>query len=96
MRASTSRLRLTQRSRLSWTSWRLRRATRAQARAEQRLVLLQLETDHQLLRLKELEQERLSLLHRQAEMAEARSFREQTLPALPPSPRAELDRLLGL
>lgn len=95
-RSSTWVLAATQRSRLSWTSWSLTRALRAEKRAQARLLLLQLEMDHQLLRQKELEQRRLQLLHRQAEMAEARSFRTSPLLPAPPSQRQEMDRLLGL
>lgn len=96
IRASTWLLAATQRSRLSWTSWSLKRTRRRETRASQRLLLLQLETDHQLLRGKELQQQRLQLEHRQRELAEARSFRRGTLPLPPSSPRQELDQLLGL
>lgn len=82
-----------QRSRRSWTSWSLTRAAKAEQRAQKRLLLLQLETDQQHLRIKELQQRELSLLHRQRELAEARSFR---LESRPPSPRQQMDQLLGL
>jgi len=89
-----------QRSRRSWTSWSLTRSRKAGSRAQQRLLLLQLETDHQHLLIKELGQRQLQLLHRQQELREATSFRleVQAHPEqLPPSsPRQELDRLLGL
>ena len=51
-------------------------------------MLLQLEMDHQLLRLKELEQQKLSLVHRQQEMQEALDFRRGVL--LLPAPKPEL------
>lgn len=99
-RSSTWRLAATQRFRLSWTRWSLTRTQRLQARAERRLILLRLETDHQLLVTKELELQRRGLEHRQQELAEARDFRLGILPTPaplpPPSPRQELDRLLGL
>ena len=49
--------------------------------AQERLTLLRMETDSQLLRLKELEQRREQLEHRQQEMAESREYRtRQQLP----------------
>ena len=68
-------------------------------RAQERLTLLQLEMDHQLLRLKELEQQQLSLTHRQREMQEALDFRRGVLPLPAPKPEvrepASLQALLG-
>ena len=99
MRASSSRLTVMQRSRASWTRWRLTWTRRRRARAQERLTLLQLEMDHQLLRLKELEQQKLSLVYRQQEMQEALDFRRGVLPL--PTPRPEgleatsLQALLG-
>ena len=99
MRASSSRLTVMQRFRASWTRWLLTRTQRRQERAKERLTLLQLEMDHQLLRLKELEQQKLSLVHRQQEMQEALDFRRGVLPLPAPKPEGleptNLQALLG-
>ena len=99
MRASSSRLTVMQRSRASWTRWRLTWTRRRLERAQERLTLLQLEMDHQLLRLKELEQQQLSLTHRQQEMQEALDFRRGVLPLPAPKPgvleSTDLRTLLG-
>ena len=99
MRASSSRLTVMQRSRASWTRWRLTWTRRRLTRAQERLTLLQLEMDHQLLRLKELEQQKLSLVHRQQEMQEALDFRRGVLPLPAPKPEVleptDLRTLLG-
>lgn len=85
----TSRVRIpafllttTQRFRSSWTRWRLKRVSKKRQRAMHRLTLLQLETDHQHLRLKELGQQKLQLEHRLREMQEATEFRLQPPPSL--------------
>lgn len=69
-------LRATQRSARSWTRWRQKRTRSRLMRAERRLLLLQLETDRQLLLVKELHQQEQQLTHRQQELAESRQFRE--------------------
>ena len=99
MRASSSRLTVMQRSRASWTRWRLTWTRRRLERAQERLTLLQLEMDHQLLRLKELEQKGFSLEHRLAEMEESHRYRVRGVLANPTAELEEtpdLDRLLGL
>lgn len=96
LRWPTFLLTATQRSRRSWTSWSLTRTMRRTARAERRLRALQLETDHQLLRLKELEQRRTQLLHRQLEMREAQEFRQGTWELTAPTSPTELQALLGV
>lgn len=78
----------TQRFRSSWTRWRLKRVSKKRVRAMHRLTLLQLETDHQHLRLKELGQQRHQLEHRLQEMQEATEFRLQ-------QPEQSLRNLLG-
>lgn len=90
-RRSTARLRplpsyrltVTQRLRNSWVSWSLSRTAKRTARATSRLVLLQQETDHQLLLLKELEQETRRLQHRQQEMTASAEWHSagQVIPA---------------
>ena len=73
---SSFRLRLTLRFRRSWTSWRLRRATRRLPRLQRRLALLQRQTDSQLLRLKQTEQLSLALLQVLQELADSQLYRE--------------------
>lgn len=63
-----------QRFRRSWTSWSLKRMARKQQKAQRRLELLQLETTHQLLRVKELSQAQVQLEHRQRELTEAEQW----------------------
>lgn len=94
---------MTRRLRASWTSWSLTRTRRREARALQRLLLLQTSLDSQHLLVKELRQREQLLLHRQQEMAESLSYHlQQALPLLPASPSSplpsstELDRVLGL
>jgi hypothetical protein len=60
--------------RRSWTSWRLNRLKKRQARAAQRVLLLQLELESQLLRCKELDQLEQQLQHRQQETVESEAF----------------------
>lgn len=80
-RASRWWLAVRQRSATSWTSWSLKRTLRKQKRAEIRLQLLQLETDSQLLRVKELSQRQTQLEHRRQEQLESREYRlHQQLP----------------
>lgn len=73
-----------QRSRRSWTRWRLRQTSRKTRRAQRRLLLLQLQTDSQLLLVKELLQQQAQLRHRQLEMQESRLWHQEHLPQLPP------------
>ena len=75
MRAPSFLLTLSQRSRRSWTSWRLKRTFKQATRTALRLQLLRQEMDHQLLRLKELEQLEGSLQHRQRELLESQQYR---------------------
>lgn len=74
-RASSSLMTLRRRVWRSWSSWRLRRATRRLAKREQHLLLLRLETDRALLMLKEAEQQVAMLSHRLQETAESELFR---------------------
>lgn len=71
-----------QRLRRSWIRLRLTSLRQKQRKAAQRALLLQLETSHQHLRVKELGQLMQQLEHRQQEMAEA----EQWAVAKRPSP----------
>ena len=64
-----------QRSQIWWTCWSQTRIERKQKRAQKRLLLLQLETDHQLLLVKELSQRQQQLEHRQQELQESRAYR---------------------
>jgi hypothetical protein len=66
----------------SWTRWRSSRILRQQAKAEKRLILLQVETDRQLLRVKELRQLQESLQHRQQELASSESWHRMQARAL--------------
>ena len=70
--------------RQSWVRWKLNRIPRRLAKAERRLTLLQAETDHQLLLLKELRQQEASLLHRQQEQTESLQWHRQQLEAETP------------
>jgi len=74
---STFLVEVRQRLRISWTSSSLRRNSRTLARAEKRLALLALETDLQHLRVKELQEVRQVLLHRQEETQAATEYRLQ-------------------
>ena len=74
-RLSLSRLTVTQRLRSSWTSSSLKRVAKRRAKAEQRLLLLKVELDYQLLHLKELQQQQEQLEHRQQERLESMEFR---------------------
>lgn len=71
-------------------------------RAEARLILLQLEQDSQLLRIKELQHRSLALTHREQEAQDSLRFRTQVLPPVPQNlpPLAEQQetaaRLLGI
>lgn len=87
--------------RRSWVRLSVRATARRVRRAQRRLSLVQMEQDSLLLRLKELEQRRLSLLHRQEEMEASRSFRTPTPPTSPTtveteSPTPTLDETLLL
>ena len=79
-RVSSSRMTVTQRFRRSWESWSLTRTRKRQAKAERRLQLLQLETTHQLLLLKELEAETRRLEHRQREIQQAAEWYQNPQP----------------
>lgn len=104
-KSSSFRLRVTQRLRRSWTRSRLRRTERQLLRANQRLLLLQLELDSQHLRVKELTSLSQALTHREQETLESRQFLlEQGLGQLTPfnpAPQVEvltaeqLNQLLG-
>lgn len=95
LRASSFRLTVMQRLRRSWTSWSITRTVKAQARAHRRLELLQLETTHQLLRVKELEQQALRLNHRTAETAEAEQwYRGNPVPQPTVQPQPNLRAIL--
>lgn len=86
LRASSWVLETRQRLARSWTSWCLTRTERKAERAKRRLSLLLLETDRQLLLVKELSQHRQQLEHRQQELQESREYRlrGQLLPPPPP------------
>lgn len=77
LRASAWCLAMRQRLASSWTSWSLRLTAKRALKAERRLTLLQLETDRQLLLVKELSQRQQQLEHRQQELAESRQYRQQ-------------------
>lgn len=68
-------LAMRQRSQIWWTCWSQTRTERKQKRAEKRLLLLQLETDRQLLLVKELSQRQQQLEHRAQELQESRVYR---------------------
>ena len=84
LRVSSSRVIRTRSFRQSWERWRLSRIPKKVAKAETRLILLQAETDHQLLLLKELRQQEASLLHRQQEQMESLQWHRQQLEAETP------------
>ena len=84
-RASSFRLAVTQRLRHSWTTWRLNRTYKRIPREMQRAQLLRAELHRQLLLVKELEQVRVMLQHRLAELPEP----TEPEPELPPMPPAE-------
>lgn len=92
---------MTQRSRRSWALWRLRRIPKQLAREERRLLLLRVETDSQLLRVKELLLLQASLEHRELEQQQSLAWHqpEMLLLAAPPPPepslREKLDQVLG-
>lgn len=92
---------MTQRLRHSWTLSRQRRTQRRLIKAEERLLLLQLELDSQHLRVKELRLLSQGLTHREQETLESREFRLGQLVQFqpPPAPRVlspeELSSLLG-
>lgn len=90
---SSFRLVAMQTLRRSWTRWSLRKTRRQAVRAARRLILLQVETDSQLLRLKELEQREQQLVHRQLESLESWDFRQGKLILLEQDP---VKTLLGL
>lgn len=75
---------------------------RRQVRAEARLILLQLETDSQLLRIKELQHRSQALAHREQEARESLLFRTRVLPPVPQNlppveqQRETAARLLGI
>lgn len=97
-RLSLSALTLRHRWRKSWTSWRLKRTSSRQLKAERRRQLLLLELDSHLLSMKELEQRRSSLQNRLLEMAASHQYRTQgILPPQPTDPSTQaLDQVLGL
>ena len=76
-----------QRLRASWVSWELEKTRRKFLREQKRLLLLRLETDSSLLRLKELEETGLSLLHRQEEMAQSLRWHETQQSSLATGPQ---------
>lgn len=84
---STFLMMVTRSLRRSWTAWCLKRMAKRQARAAQRVLLLQLELESQLLRCKELDQQHQLLLHRQQETLESEAFHSP--------PAAELREILG-
>lgn len=104
MRSSSSRLRVTQRLRRSWAHWRQTRIPRRLAKAEQRLLLLRVETDSQLLKVKELLLLQENLEHRQQEERQSLEWHQGEPLALlaRPEPKPEpmmedpLSTLLGL
>ena len=79
---SIFRLTLWRSLRASWVTRSLRRAAKLEQREQRRLILLQAETDSSLLRLKELEQRRQSLLHRQEEMQQSLLWHETQVTSL--------------
>lgn len=81
--ASSSRLTLGLRWARFWTSWRLSRIPKQQAKAERRLTLLLEATDQQHLHLKELEERHLLLTQQFQEQRESRVYRRTGL--LPPA-----------
>ena len=100
-RPSIFRLRATRRLVLSWTHWRQKRTTRRQKREQERLRLMLLQLDRQHLLIKELEQTQAMLAHRLEELNQSEAYRTQNLlPAPPANPELEmqqrLDELLGL
>lgn len=90
---SSWRLRATQRLRRSWTHWLLTKTQSRVQKAETLLLLLRLETDSQLLRLKELSQLQEILQHRELEMQESLQYQSQLLQPQPPP--TGLQSLLG-
>lgn len=95
MRASSSRMTVMQRSRRSWTSWRLSRMSRRRTRARQRRLLLQAELQYQLLREKELQLEQESLLHRLAELQDPLPLQEEQPRSVAPRNPEQIRDLLG-
>lgn len=92
MRASSlTRLTVSQRFRASWLSWRRMRVRKRLARAEKLLLALRVETDSQLLLVKELLALQAQLEHRQAETLQARQWHQEHLLQEPP----KLTQLLG-
>lgn len=81
-RVSTFRLTLALRWSSFSTSWRLRRASRLQVKAEARLTLLLRATDQQHLHLKELEERLLLLTQQRQEQLDSLAYR--TTGVLPP------------
>ena len=79
LRASAWWLGMRQRLVTSWSSWCLKRTLRKTAKAERRLLLLQVETDRQLLQVKELLQRQEQLRHRHQEHQESLLFRQAQL-----------------
>lgn len=98
-RPSSFRLAVTQRLVRSWTRWRLTLTKRRLAKENRRLQLLQVQMDHQLLLLKELEQQELWLLQKRSEQQEILAYRmqEQPIQQEPQLTDQELmDQLLGM
>ena len=63
--------------RSSWTQWSLQRTLAKEIKAHHRLRLLLAETDHQHLRIKDLQQKQQQLHHRQEETRESEQYRLQ-------------------
>ena len=101
VRPNSLMVRLTRSSRHSWERWKIRRLTQKMHKAEAWLILLQVETDSQLLRVKEARQELTALHHRQLEQADSQTWHRQnldslaTLPSLMPTgaPQSKVLRL---
>ena len=74
MSLSSTRLRLTRSLAQSWAAWRQRRLTQQLEKGEQRLLLLQVETDRQLLLLKERQRQLMELQRQQQELAESQEW----------------------
>ncbi|QDP44864.1 hypothetical protein SEA_ARAXXI_45 [Microbacterium phage Araxxi] len=60
------------------------------AKAQRRLILLQAETDHQLLLLKELQQEQERLTHRMQEQTESLQWHQEQVTSPPATPEPTL------
>ena len=92
---STKRLTLSQRLRRSWTLSRVRRTTKRLKKEQKRLLLMRVQMDYQLLRVKQLEETMLLLEAQHQEMVNSHHFR-MTGEVSPSETKAHLDSLLGL